>query len=712
MQGFTGRAPLSLVQDREGAVWIGTERGLDRFRPTRVQAVALDDSATAALVAGADGSVWIGRWNSPPVRVDGPGLHELPQGAGTSRGPRICAVRDPKGAVWLCGVDNLWHIDGDKVEPVPYPEALPLSLFVQAIAVGPDGTLWMASARGLHRRTPEGQWQQAAFPTLAGLGVPNAVAVDDAGRLLLGYAGARLAVLSGDQLRVLSPAQGLGVGDVKAITPVQGRYWVGGSEGVALCRELSCRMLVLDGRAELNGVSGIVESRRGELWLNGAEGITRIGASHLQAVMREPAYEPLFERFDSDDGLDGTPSQVRPMATAAEGVDGRLWFTTSTNLYVIDPVRLPRNALAPPVLIRELKSGEVNFGKHSGLKLPQWAKSVSIRYTALSLAIPDRVRFRYRLSGVDDDWRDAGGRREVTYTNLEPRDYRFDVIASNEDGVWNETGASLGFSIEPAFHQTALFKAIAAALVLVLVYALYAWRIRVANERTRQRLEERMAERERIARDLHDTLLQGMQAVVLLLQAALGKVARDNALHEQLERLINHTERVLVEGRDRVHQLRESGQAHMLGALELFAEELVREHKKPAFQARMAGAPRNLHPVVHDEVLNIAREAIANAMAHANAQRVELRMEYGRSEFRLTVADDGVGIDAGILGAGFRSGHWGLVGMRERALKIDGRLELRSIPQAGTTVELRVPARVAYLRPKTIAERLRGWHLD
>lgn len=710
-QGFTGRAPLSLVQDREGAVWIGTERGLDRFRSTKVQQVILEDSASSAIVAGGDGSVWVGRWNTPPVRIDGPGLRELMPSSGSSRGPRICAARDPQGAVWLCGAENLWHIEGEKVRPVPYPEDLPMSLYVQAIAVDRNGSVWMASAQGLHRREGAGGWQRVSLPALAELGVPNAVAVDDQGRLLLGFAGARVAVLTGEHVEMLSPAQGLDVGDVKVITAVRGRHWVGGSQGVALCDGPRCRRLALAGRAELNGVSGIVESRSGELWLHGAEGITRIGAPHLQTLLREPAHEPVFERFDSDDGLDGTPSQIRPMATAAESADGRLWFTTSTNVYVIDPARLPRNTLAPPVLIRELKAGETSFGTQDGSKLPQWARSVSIRYTALSPAIPDRVRFRYRLSGMDDAWREAGGRREVFYTNLEPGAYRFDVIAANADGVWNEGGASLSFSIEPAFHQTALFKVMVAALGLTLAYALYAWRVRVADQRTRHRIEARMAERERIARDLHDTLLQGMQAVVLLLQATLEKVPRETALYEQLERLIDRTERVLVEGRDRVHQLRESGQAQLLGALEEFGRGLLRDQAAPLFHARMSGTSRGLHPVVHDEVLNIGREAISNAIAHAQAGRIELRLEYGRREFRLTVADDGCGIDAAIADAGFRSGHWGLVGMRERALKIDARLELRSEPRAGTTVELRVPARVAYLEPKSITERLRRWDI-
>jgi signal transduction histidine kinase len=449
------------------------------------------------------------------------------------------------------------------------------------------------------------------------------------------------------------------------------------------------------------GVSGIIATRGGDLWLNGNVGITHFSRSEVERVSRDPSHRVQAETLDYLDGVPGTAQQLRPLPSAMETTDGRLWFSTTGGLVLIDAARIVRNALPPPVTVWSIRSEGIRYpAMTADLQLPIHTTTLQIDYTAGSLTVPERVGFRYQLEGSDPDWQDAGNRREAFYTNLAPGRYTFRVIASNNDGVWNTSGASLHFTIRPAFYQTTWFHVLCILMCLALLAALYRVRMQQVTAHVRARLEERLAERERIARELHDTLLQGVHGLILRFQAATDRIPGREPARALMERALERADELLDESRARIKDLRVStvGVIELSHALVAIGEQLALTH--PArFRANTEGTPRDLHPIVREEALLLGREALVNAFRHANASQIEVDVLYSETALRIRVRDNGGGIDPSVLHEGGRVGHWGLLGMRERATKLSAHLDIWSTQGAGTEIDLRVPAAVAYRQP-------------
>ncbi|MGB1560048.1 MAG: two-component regulator propeller domain-containing protein [Sinimarinibacterium flocculans] len=704
---------LALLEDREGVLWLGTRRGLERLRPAKFATVALPPvlEAQAAAdreamscpqcptphaslflaLAPADGSaIWVGsRQHLMQVRAETETHRALAS--------RIsCAYRDPAGTLWLGGEAALWRLAGDRIESLELPEAVddPQDQ-VQAMTVDARGALWVSIARkGVYRRDAGG-W------TLSGgieeLPVRPAIAMltDSRGRIWFSYKDSRIAVLDGGSLRIFGATSGLALGPVLALAERGGRVWAAGERGLVRFDGMRFRPVIGSGGDIFADTSGVVETAAGDLWLSTAAGAVRIAAEEVDRVTQDPQHHVRHERFDHLDGLDGSAEQFRPLPTLVEADDGQLWFATTTALARIDPARIVRNPLPPPVHIDAISAQGTVFGPQPGLELPKGTKQLQIDYSALSLAMPERVRFRYRLQGADADWQEAGTRRTAFYTNLRRGPYRFEVIASNEDGVWSEQGAGLDFSIAPTVIQTPWFRLLCAVLVFCALWMLYLIRLRQMSERIRVRFEARQAERERIARELHDTLLQGFQGVILRLQAVMLQLD-DARARRAMEQALERADAVLVEGRDRVRLVREGEQSDELGrAVAGVGEELVRDGGT-RFRIIELGARCRVCPLVRAELFAICREALFNTVLHANAQSVEVEIRYGTESLRVVVRDDGRGIDAGVLVSGGRDGHFGLPGMRERAQRLGSSLNIRSRPGVGTEITVRVPASIAY----------------
>jgi signal transduction histidine kinase len=363
---------------------------------------------------------------------------------------------------------------------------------------------------------------------------------------------------------------------------------------------------------------------------------------------------------------------------------------------------LIRNPLPPPVEIQKVFSDGKQYAiRGSILRLPIHTSSLQIDYTAGSLTIPERVHFRYKLDGLDGNWQDGGTRREAVYTNLGPGQYTFQVIASNNDGVWNDTGAIIKFEIPPAFVQTKLFLAVCIAVGVSLIWLLFVLRLRQAREKIRSRLEDRLAERERIALDLHDTFFQGIQGLLLRFNTALNILPPSEPARAILADALQQSDRVMLEGRETMIDLRakSSGTEEIADALVRVGEELVKDH--PAdFRVTVFGDPIPLHSIVFEEMRLIGQEALFNAFRHARPSVIEVELSYTAKEVVICIRDDGAGIDDETFKQGFRSGHMGLISMRERAAKIDGSLDIWTRLGAGTEINLRVPASAAYTRPK------------
>jgi signal transduction histidine kinase len=349
------------------------------------------------------------------------------------------------------------------------------------------------------------------------------------------------------------------------------------------------------------------------------------------------------------------------------------------------------------VAIEAIVAEGKNFIGPTPPTLPAHTGSVEFDYTALSLSLPERMAFRYRLDGVDKDWQTASVRRQAFYTNLSPGDYRFHVTASNNDGVWNEQGTFVDFTIAPAFYQMWQFRLMLALLLAGLLWAAVQLRISAVTAQMQARLAARSDERERIARELHDTLLQSLYGVMLQFHAIADRLSQRDPTRQVLSDTLKRADSVMQEGRERVRNLRTTTAdgASLIESLSATGYQL--QALRPVrFQLQARGRVRPLKPDVQEEVLLIGREALTNAFVHSQAQEISVEVVFRGGYLALQVEDNGLGIEEQVLRAWGREGHWGLRGMRERAAKFRGRLEINRVPTGGTRVYLRLPGRIAY----------------
>ena len=351
--------------------------------------------------------------------------------------------------------------------------------------------------------------------------------------------------------------------------------------------------------------------------------------------------------------------------------------------------------------IESLVADRKEFTASDHLRLPPNPRDLQIDYTSPTFTIPQKVKFRYRLENYERDWHQAGTRRQAFYTDLPPGKYSFRVIACNSEGVWNESAAQLDFSIAPAYYQTNWFRVLCACIFLALPWALYQWRVGQLQHQFDMTLDARVSERTRIARDLHDTLLQSAHGVLLRFQT-VSQLLPDRPIEakQNLDNAIDQTADFITEARDQVQGLRDSTvQSNDLAlAISTLGQELGTGSaaQRPAFRVAVEGEARNLHPIVRDEIYKIAAEALRNAFRHSQARQIEVEIRYDKEQFRLRVRDDGKGVDPAILSGQGSQGHYGLPGIRERANLIGAKLVVWSEVDAGTEVELRVPASIAY----------------
>jgi signal transduction histidine kinase len=448
-----------------------------------------------------------------------------------------------------------------------------------------------------------------------------------------------------------------------------------------------------------DGIDALISDNQGDLWLHAECGLIEIANDEVQRWWGRPESRLKVRVFDASDGVQ---TGVGHFNTSARTQDGRLWFANGTLLQMIDPAHMAGNTVAPPVHVDLIVADRKSYSPQEGLSLPPLTRDLEIDYTALSFVLPQKVFFRYMLDGRDTRWEEPGTRRQAFYNDLPPGHYRFRVIACNNDGVWNEVGATLEFNILPAFYQTKWFVLFCVAATACLAWMAYRYRVRQVTGRLDMQFRERLSERTRIARELHDTLLQSFQGLVLNFQRARNLLPdRSAEAIQTLDKALDGAEQAIVEGRDAIHDLRSLAPAAQGLAEEITAlgEELIAEdtNKDPAqFRVVIEGSAQVLHPNVHVEIYRIAREALRNAAIHSQARLIETEIAYSDKLFRLRIRDDGKGLDPNLRDQGERTGHWGLRGMRERAQRLGGELDIWSEPGAGTEVELRIPSSMVY----------------
>jgi signal transduction histidine kinase len=379
--------------------------------------------------------------------------------------------------------------------------------------------------------------------------------------------------------------------------------------------------------------------------------------------------------------------------------NGKIWFSMNRGISVVDPARAGSGA--PPALVHidmvSVDGNPVSMGDSSA---PQGRhRRIIFNYTALSLAIPERVQYKYKLEDVDETWSNPVTTREVTYNHLNSGHYRFRLMASNSEGVWNSSELDLPVEITPQYWQTWWFRIAAGMLVALAVFLIYRLRIKTVAAQMNMRFEERLAERTRIAQELHDTLLQGFLSASMQLHVADDRLPENSEAKPLVQRTLQLMTRVIDEGRNAVRGLRSSdvSDQNLEQAFSRLQQELS-PASNAEFRMIVEGAPRQLRPIIRDDIYHIGREALANSFRHSRATEIVVEIEYTVNLFRVIVRDNGIGIDADVLRGG-REGHWGLSGMRERAERIGARLRVLSRVAAGTEMELSVPSSIAFASP-------------
>jgi signal transduction histidine kinase/ligand-binding sensor domain-containing protein len=690
-QGLSGYIAFTALEDREGNIWVATNSGLDRFRRTKLEAAALPlyyGGEARAMAAAANGALWTDGFFVPGARSLPIPSAEMPS---NGLAELTCLYRDREGVIWAGGHRGVSWFDGSsfsKLATPPGTDGRP----VQAIAREADASMWISfNGDGTWERR-DGQWRKAVpYADFATRGATSIAAMPD-GQLWLGYIGNRIALREQGQWRLLGVAEGLQVGVVFQFYRHGGQTWIGGDSGVAYFDGKRFHPLLGADGEKFLGVSGIVASASGQLWLNGSEGISVIEASELKRAVAEPGYRVRFLRYNQEDGLTGTAPQMVPVPSALATSDGRLWFSTANSIVSVDPAKLRRNLLAPHVELRGVSADGRGYPAQDGLRLPAGTQRMQFDYTALSLSMPERVAFRFRLEGQDAGWTAAGTRRSAFFTGMGPGDYRFQVQASNEDGVWSESGAAFSFSIAPTVTQSLWFRAACVLLALLLLWGLHRWRTRLLAARIQGRLQVQVDERERIARELHDTLLQGVQALILRFHLAATRLVGQEPVKQLMDSALDQAELMLQEGRDQVQDLRahDHFQAGLARMLEREGQRMSAE-RGVQFVLRESGRIRALPPLVAHEVYRIANEAMLNAFQHARAARIEVELLFEHKGLTVIVRDDGCGLPAEVLRDGGVPGHWGLPGIGERAERLGAAVRWTSAPGQGSEMRLRLP---------------------
>ncbi|HXB75414.1 MAG TPA: two-component regulator propeller domain-containing protein [Candidatus Acidoferrales bacterium] len=715
--GLSGDVIENLFEDREGNIWVATLEGLDRFRDFAVPTISfkqgLSKARVGAVLAAGDGSVWLGtsdglnRWNNGQVTIYRQRSSGLPDDAVES------LLQDGHGRIWVSTRRGIAYFENGRFIPL---SAVPGG-FVHSIAEDSAGNLWINDqAQGLFHLIGGSVVERIPWPRLGRKDAATTLLPDPVqGGLWLGFFQGGLSYFKNGQVRALyGGAEGLGEGGVSGLhLDRDGRLWAATAGGLSRVKDGRVATLTSRNGLPCDTVHWVIEDDDHSLWLGMACGLLRISRTELDAWVTDSRRVIQAPVFDSSDGVTSHGFSNGYNPSVAKSVDGRMWFVTGDGVSFIDPRHLPFNKTPPPVHVeqitvdRKLRWQNLSGAAASNLHLPALSRDLVIDYTALSFVAPEKVRFRVKLEGHDPDWKDAGNERKAFYNDLPPRHYRFRVMASNNSGVWNETGDSLDFSIDPAYYQTTWFRASCVAAFFALLWALYRYRLYQIKQEFNARLEERVGERTRIAGELHDTLLQSFQGSLLFMHAARNLLSRrPEQAGETLDKAIHMAAGAIGEGRDAIQDLRSrpavpSDLAQLLTATGQDLAQSEDANGNPViFRVAVEGEGQALDPIIQDEAYRIARELLRNAFRHARASQIEAEIRYEDRLLRVLIRDDGKGIEREVVEAGGRAGHWGLQGMRERAKRIGAQLEFWSEAGAGTEVELSIPASIAYAAPR------------
>jgi len=699
---------LAIMEDREGNVWVGTETdGLHILRDQRFHTLdtreGLSSDRVTTVVEDESGTLWAGTQEN--------GVNELRRDAATGnwRVSRTLSVAEglasnvilslaaaPSGDLWVGTPDGLNRIRGNRVNTYTSADGLPDD-FIRSLLIDADGSLWIGTRRGLAHwwptGSPHGPARMETYTQTSGLGsdLVGAVARDAKGDLWVATL-AGLSRLHGKTISNYTAEDGLSSNVVTALLPrADGTLLIGTQDhGWNMWDGRKFTMAMQDGLKQTS-IHAILDDGQGHLWFATGDGIARCDCTAMERMGATPGCSRWLA-FGVADGLPSRETTTNSHPSAWRARDGYLWFATPKGLVEVDPAHFPVNSTPPPAALERFQVDDVSQplnGQGSWLKVQAGHVHFQFDYAGLSFVAPQKVRYRYMLEGFDHGWTDAGARRSAYYTNIPPGRYTFRVQAANNDGLWNTTDAALSFELRPHFYQTFWFYALMLAAVAGMVVFFLRQRLHAAQREFRAVL----GERSRIAREIHDTLAQGYVGVSVQLEvlAELLRQRKDEDATKQLDKTREYVRHGLADARQSIWALRTQDTSEV--TLPVRVRRLAEAAEGGGLEARFStfGAYRPLPVETEQELLRIAQEAIHNVKRHAEASELFVQLEYEPETITLEVRDNGRG------GAEDRTtatspGHFGLTGIRERAVAIGGTLEVTSEPGAGTTIRLRAPA--------------------
>jgi signal transduction histidine kinase/ligand-binding sensor domain-containing protein len=684
--------------DREGGLWFGGPRGVERWRDAAFSAFTttwgLPTNSNGPICVDGLGRVWVAPltgglfWfrdrEQRTLKVDG-----LDRDI-------VYSITADAGRIWLGrqhgGLTVLEEKNGALTSRT-YHQAEGLSQdSVFSVFVASDHAVWAGTVSGGISRFKDGAF--TTWKAADGLSSEtiNAIAEDRDGVIWAATPNGLDAFRTG-RWTAYSTREGLPSPDIRTLyEDAEGVLWIATSEGLAYLKDGKFYWPRRVAGALREPIAGMAQDAKGSLWL--------VTSDHVVEVGREKLLSDSLSEFDVrdygiDDGLPGVEGVSRYRTVVSDHAQ-RIWLSLDRGLAMTDGKVTSQDASPAAVRIDSVMADRTPMPHGGPLSIAPGTRTVTFIYGVAGLVNRNRVRYRYKLDGFDKNWSDITDLRQVTYTNLAPRDYRFQVIASNAAGLWNNPISIVVFTMRPAFWQTWWFRLLAPATALLVLFGFYRLRMYRLVRTMNQRFQERLSERTRIAQELHDTLLQGVLSAAMQLDVVEDQLPEDSPVKPRLQRVLQLISRVTEEGRTALRGLRAGGDANVSleQSFSQIKDELaLRDDAK--FRVVSLSVPRSVSPIIRDEVYRIGREALTNAFHHAQARSVEVEIEYASNYLRLLVRDDGRGIDSKVLTSG-RDGHFGLIGMRERSEKIGGRLHLRSRIDAGTEVELIIPGAIAF----------------
>jgi ligand-binding sensor domain-containing protein/signal transduction histidine kinase len=738
---------LSILRDRDSNIWVGTARGLLRFNAKGISFSEENElrgqGGINALFEDREGNLWIGGAR---------GLGRVRDSAFVT----YSSVGDPRfehngpiyvdqeGRTWFAPAQGgLYVLQNGRVQPVT--SAIPANDVVYSIS-GRADEVWAGRQRGGLTRLQfrNGAIVSQSYTEANGLAQNSAYAVYESrdGSVWAGTLNGGVSRFKGGHITTYTTTNGLASNSVSSILETRdGGMWFATPDGLSSFSNGQWKTYrTMDGLPS-PAVNCLFEDSSGTLWSGTSVGLGFFTSNHFQVphespdvlreqivgmaedksgrfwiatsdhVLRVPRDKLLsgvvkavdVREYGQADGLDSTKGVKRSRSVVSDSA-GRIWFSLSSGLSVVNPSQITDNSVPALPHIEAITFDNNTANLAASVRIPPSPRRLTFEYTGLSLAVPGRIRFRYFLEGFDSSWSQPVAAREAVYTNLGPGAYRFRLVASNSEGLWNGPETAITLHVAPAYYQTGWFRLSLVVAVLTLIGALHQLRLRYVAQQFNARLEERLSERTRIARELHDTLLQSFQSVLLRFRA-VSYLLRDGPAEARttLESAIDQARQAIVEGRDAVQSLRSSaGETQdIASAIDTLGATLAADHgdqNAPDFRVNVEGTPRNLAPLLRDEVYRIAGEALRNAFQHAHAARIEVEILYDHRQFRLRIRDDGNGIDSNVAGGRNLAGHYGLAGMHERATLVGGTLAVWSKQDSGTEAELTIPASVAYAK--------------